>query len=155
MLHIDLTVLWVVIDLIILYFILKKFLFGRVRDVIAKREEQIRKSYDDAASVKADAQALHEKYEAQQQTAQADAASIRTEAIKKANAEYDRILSEASDRSDQMIAEAQKKARAAAEIERREAEEKITDLVKDAAAKLVESQTDEQMYDAFLKEVEK
>ncbi|EEP27886.1 F0F1 ATP synthase subunit B family protein [Shuttleworthella satelles] len=155
MLHIDLTILWVIIDLIILYFILKKFLFGRVRDVIARREGQIKKSYDDAASVKADAQALHEKYEAQQQSAQAEAANIRMEAIKKANAEYDRILGEASDRSDQMIEEAQKKARAAAEIERREAEEKITDLVKNAAAKLVDSQTDEQMYDAFLKEVEK
>ena len=143
MLHIDLTILWVIIDLIILYFILKKFLFGRVRDVIARREGQIKKSYDDAASVKTDAQALHEKYEA------------RTEAIKKANAEYDRILGEASDRSDQMIEEAKKKAQAAAEIERREAEEKITDLVKNAAAKLVDSQTDEQMYDAFLKEVEK
>ena len=155
MLHIDLTILWVIIDLIILYFILKKFLFGRVRDVIARREGQIKKSYDDAASVKADAQALHEKYEAQQQSAQAEAANIRMEAIKKANAEYDRILGEASDRSDQMIEGAQKKARAAAEIERREAEEKITDLVKNAAAKLVDSQTDEQMYDAFLKEVEK
>ena len=77
------------------------------------------------------------------------------EAIKKANAEYDRILGEAGDRSDQMIEEAKKKAQAAAEIERREAEEKITDLVKNAAAKLVDSQTDEQMYDAFLKEVEK
>ena len=54
-----------------------------------------------------------------------------------------------------MIEEAKKKAQAAAEIERREAEEKITDLVKNAAAKLVDSQTDEQMYDAFLKEVEK
>ncbi len=155
MLHIDLTILWVIIDLIILYFILKKFLFGRVRDVIARREGQIKKSYDDAASVKADAQALHEKYEAQQQSAQAEAANIRMEAIKKANAEYDRILGEASDRSDQMIEEAKKKAQAAAEIERREAEEKITDLVKNAAAKLVDSQTDEQMYDAFLKEVEK
>lgn len=155
MLHIDLTILWVIIDLIILYFILKKFLFGRVRDVIARREGQIKKSYDDAASVKADVQALHEKYEAQQQSAQAEAANIRTEAIKKANAEYDRILGEASDRSDQMIEEAKKKAQAAAEIERREAEEKITDLVKNAAAKLVDSQTDEQMYDAFLKEVEK
>ena len=155
MLHIDLTILWVIIDLIILYFILKKFLFGRVRDVIARREGQIKKSYDDAASVKADAQALHEKYEAQQQSAQAEAANIRMEAIKKANAEYDRILGEASDRSDQMIEEAKKKAQAAAEIERREAEEKITDLVKNAAAKLVDSQTVEQMYDAFLKEVEK
>lgn len=155
MLHIDLTILWVIIDLIILYFILKKFLFGRVRDVIARREGQIKKSYDDAASVKADAQALHEKYEAQQQSAQAEAANIRMEAIKKANAEYDRILGEASNRSDQMIEEAKKKAQAAAEIERREAEEKITDLVKNAAAKLVDSQTDEQMYDAFLKEVEK
>ena len=155
MLHIDLTILWVIIDLIILYFILKKFLFGRVRDVIARREGQIKKSYDDAASVKADAQALHEKYEAQQRSAQAEAANIRMEAIKKANAEYDRILGEAGDRSDQMIEEAKKKAQAAAEIERREAEEKITDLVKNAAAKLVDSQTDEQMYDAFLKEVEK
>ena len=155
MLHIDLTILWVIIDLIILYFILKKFLFGRVRDVIARREGQIKKSYDDAASVKADAQALHEKYEAQQQSAQAEAANIRMEAIKKANAEYDRILGEAGDRSDQMIEEAKKKAQAAAEIERREAEEKITDPVKNAAAKLVDSQTDEQMYDAFLKEVEK
>lgn len=155
MLHIDLTILWVIIDLIILYFILKKFLFGRVRDVIARREGQIKKSYNDAASVKADAQALHEKYEAQQQSAQAEAANIRMEAIKKANAEYDRILGEAGDRSDQMIEEAKKKAQAAAEIERREAEEKITDLVKNAAAKLVDSQTDEQMYDAFLKEVEK
>ena len=155
MLHIDLTILWVIIDLIILYFILKKFLFGRVRDVIARREGQIKKSYDDAASVKADAQALHEKYEAQQQSAQAEAANIRMEAIKKANAEYDRILGEAGDRSDQMIEEAKKKAQAAAEIERREAEEKITDLVKNAAAKLVDSQTEEQMYDAFLKEVEK
>ena len=155
MFHIDLTILWVIIDLIILYFILKKFLFGRVRDVIARREGQIKKSYDDAASVKADAQALHEKYEAQQQSAQAEAANIRMEAIKKANAEYDRILGEAGDRSDQMIEEAKKKAQAAAEIERREAEEKITDLVKNAAAKLVDSQTDEQMYDAFLKEVEK
>lgn len=153
MLHIDISILWTIINLLILYWLLKKFLFGRVRGILKAREDQIKKSYDDAAAVQKDADDIKAQYEAKLQNADADADKIRSDARKNADAEYDRIVSEATDKSNDIIEAAKKKAVAEADRQKRDAEDKITGMVKEASRKIVASQSDEQMYDAFLNEV--
>ncbi len=155
MLHIDITILWTVINLLILYFLLKKFLFGRVHKILDEREAQIKKSYDDAAAVQQDADSLKAKYESQLLGADEEILRMKADARKEADAEYDRIVAEANNKSEEIIETAHKKAVAVSDREKQKAEESITTMVKEAAAKIVASQSDEQMYDVFLKEVEK
>ena len=56
MLRLDINLVFTIINLLVLYFLMKKFLFKPVNNIIAQREEAIKKQFDDAdeAQKKAD-----------------------------------------------------------------------------------------------------
>ncbi len=155
MLHIDITILYTIINILILYFLLKKFLFGRVHKMLDERDAQIKQSYADAAAAEKEAEAHKTEYENQLLGVDNEILRMKADARKEADAEYDRIVAEANTKSEEIIETAHKKAVAVSDREKQKAEESITTMVKEAAAKIVASQSDEQMYDVFLKEVEK
>ena len=71
----------------------------------------------------------------------------------KAGAEYDRIVSDANEKSAQIIEEARKKAQAAADIMKQQAAVEIAGMVKDAAAKVAAADENQRLYDDFLSQV--
>ena len=48
MLRIDSNILWTIINLLILYVLLRKFLFGRVHKIMDERAAQLQKIHADA-----------------------------------------------------------------------------------------------------------
>ena len=48
MLRLDINLVFTIINLLVLYFLMKKFLFKPVNNIIAQREEAIKKQFDDA-----------------------------------------------------------------------------------------------------------
>lgn len=153
MLRIDINILFMMINLLILYVLIRKFLFKPVHNILAKRDEEIKAKYADADRTKQDAQALKDQYENSVKELEASRQEKIAAARKDADAEYDRIVADANGKSDAIVDEARKKAQAAADQEKHKAEEEISGMVKDAAAKIAEAQSDEKLYDDFLKQV--
>lgn len=52
MLKLDINLVFTVINLLIIYFILSKFLFKPVKNILAKRQEEIDKQYAEAEEAK-------------------------------------------------------------------------------------------------------
>ena len=63
MLKLDINLVFTVINLLIIYFIVSKFLFQPVKNILAKRQEELDKQYADAAAAKSQAGELRQQYE--------------------------------------------------------------------------------------------
>lgn len=153
MLRIDLNIVWEIINVLILFALVKKFLFKPVREILKKRNDEIEASYQAAEKTNKDADDLKAQLAASASKIAENEEKAVADAKEKGAAEYDRIVGEAQSKSEQIISEARDKAKAVADQEKRKAEDEITGMVKEAAAKIAESESDEKLYDDFLKEV--
>ena len=61
MLRIDGNILWTIINLLILYVLLRKFLFGRVHKIMDERAAQLQKIHADADADRREAEKLRKQ----------------------------------------------------------------------------------------------
>ena len=111
--------IFMIINVLILFFIAKKFLFGRVDDIIKKREEEIADSYKAADKATEEALTSKKEYEDKIQSAEKEKAEIISDAARKADTESSRIIGRANEEADKIIKAANDEAdniRKAAEI---------------------------------------
>lgn len=108
-------------NLVILFLIIKKFLFKPVKNIMAKREAEIGRDYELAEqarqSAAADEQAWHDKME----NARAEADSILKDATENARFREDKILASAKSEAEGIV----RSARQEAELERKKATDEI------------------------------
>lgn len=134
---------WTIINLIILYLILKKFLIGPVTAVIEKRKEMIDESFAQAKQVKDEAEDIRKKWKHAMAKVEEDAASQMQKTKEKADKEYARIVSQANEHADKIIQEA----RESIDLEKtqavKDAEKEIATLAMAAAAKIVGTKSSE------------
>lgn len=153
------NLLLTVANLLVLLFLMKKFLYQPVLNVIEKRRELIDQQFSSAEKAKKEAEQLKTEYEGCLAGAQKEREEKLLEAKAQARKEYDRIVADADVKAAQIVADAKK----AGEEERnkmlREAQAQIAGLAVAAAAKIVSQaqgeQADRAAYDAFLQEVSK
>lgn len=139
MLNIDFfNILFIVIDLLVLYLLLKKFLFGPVIRVMDQRKALLEGQFASARETEKKAMELKKQYETSIRTAEAESAKILEKAREDGEAEYRRIVSEAGERADQMVANAQTVIAEEKEKALKEMESDIAALAMDAAEKILE-----------------
>ena len=145
MLRIDINLLFTVINLIIIYVIIRKLLFKPVKKIIAQREAEINKQYEDAKATQDNADALK---------VQEEKAAVISDARVKAGAEYDRIVADAKTAADKLMDDARKEAVKEQEKTIKQAKDQIEELVVAATAKVVASgqgeAADRELYNQFL-----
>ncbi len=154
MLELDINLLFTVIDVLILFFALRKFLFKPVRRIMEERKNEIDQSYAEAEKTRQEAASMKSEYDRTMQELDEKKEQSVAEAKAQAGREYDRILAQAKNDSDELIEKAKKQAQAQTAQEKQKANEEISSMVKDAAAKIAESESDKSLYDAFLNQVE-
>jgi F-type H+-transporting ATPase subunit b len=131
-----------VLNLIILFVVLRKILFKPVTEFMEKRTQSIVSAIEDADKQKAEAQEMKLHYEQQLSEAKGTAGKIIDEATAKAARKGDEIVAEARDEASVILASAR------AEIERerqqmlRDIRTQVVELAIDAASKVVESNMD-------------
>lgn len=148
------SILCTVINLLILFVLMKLFLFKPVNKIIEKRQEEADQQIKEANDAKEEAVRLQTEYENTMQGIEEERNQKMAETYKEATAEYDRIVNEAHSEAESLITEA----KADAEIEKakilRRAESDITDMVIAATAKVVAAKSDEEtdraLYEQFL-----
>ena len=156
MIKLDISILWNIINILVLYLILKKFLIKPVLNVIGKRQALIDDSFETAKTKQQDADKLKEEYTEKLANINDQADRIINKAQTDMALAYDRTIKEAKDNAARITKNAeitveQKKQQA---IE--QAKEHIADLVINTTEKLVSSKdlsnTNNDLYDKFIKD---
>lgn len=151
MLRLDSNLVWTIINLLIWYVLIRKFLFQPINNVISKREEAIASRYADAQKLQDEAQAEKEKCTAFQAEIAEEKTKAIAEAQESARTEYDRILSDAQKKAEQIVETSRKEAELEKEKIIGKAETEIRSLIMDAAVKSMQSsRNDGALYDQFL-----
>nr|WP_294493839.1 F0F1 ATP synthase subunit B [uncultured Mediterraneibacter sp.] len=156
MISINLNLVWNIINLVVLYLLLKRFLVGPVTNIMEQRKQIIEDGFKDVRIAQDDANRLKQEYETALSGAKQESAQLIEDARRSAKAEYDRIISEAGDRAEDMLEAAKETVRVEREQTMRELQSQIAGLAVASAAKIVGKSADEKetrdLYDQFLKE---
>lgn len=127
----------IVVNLIVLYLLLKKFLFGPVVRVMDQRKALLEGQFASASETEKKAMELKKQYEQSVHAAEAESARILEKAREAGEAEYRRMISEAGEKADQMLAKAQTAIAEEKERALKEMESDIAALAMDAAEKIL------------------
>ncbi len=147
-----------ILNLVILYLILKKFLFKPVKKTLADRRAQVDDLYGSAEAAKSEAETARDEYTAKLGNADESARQIVSDATKRANERADEIVGGAKEeaerlrhRADEEIAQERKKAL-------NEVKNEISDISVEIAEKVVGREIREEdhreMIDQFIRDLE-
>jgi len=158
-LRLDWNILFNIINLLILYLLMKRFLFKPVNEILAKRQAEADSRFAQADAKESQAKESYEKYEALLQDAVGEKERIVTEAHTQAGKEYGRIVDEAKHTAQNIIADAREDAKKEKDAMMQQADSQIREMVLSAAAKMAGTadgaDNDKRLYDAFLAAQEK
>ena len=149
-----LSIIETVINVLVLFLILRFFLFKPVNEVLEKRRQSIVEEKLKAEEAVKNAEDKVRKYESDMQDIEKAKADAVAESKKKAVLEYDRIVGDAEKKASEIISEAEAKASAEQRKKRQEAEKEIAELITKATGKIAASQSgselDKNLYDEFI-----
>lgn len=146
-------ILWTVINLLVFYLLLRRFLFKPVLNMLDRREQIIKDDFDKAKKAADEAEALKAKYESELNSAHAEAAKIASTAKQRAEKDSAEIIANAREEAAHIIADAQQtieRDRAAA-VESARAE--IAGLAVMAASRVLEKNIDDESNRRFAEKV--
>lgn len=157
MLQLNVNLFFTIINLVVLYLLLKKFLIKPVTNIMVERERQIADGLNQASSAREEAAVLKNEYEAALTGAREESMKIVEKAQVQAKAEYERIVKDAGAKAGDML----NSAKANIEIEReqtmKELQSEIAGLAITAAARIAGNkagnQGNQDIYNQFLGEV--
>jgi len=89
------TIVFTVINLLVLYFILRKLLFGRVNAVLEQRAARVKETIDSAEASKCQAEELRAEYEDKLTDARQEAAKLVADAQNRAQRAYEAKMADA------------------------------------------------------------
>lgn len=159
MIQINMNLVYNMINLIVLYLLLRHFLIRPVTQVMEKRRKMVEEGFQNARDMQNDALKMKQEYEAALSGAKQESVRIVEHARRTAKAEYDRIVSEAGEKAGSIIESAKETVRAEREKTMKELQSEIAGLAAVSAEKIMGKQTgaqgDAQLYEQFLKEAAK
>lgn len=107
MLRLDWNIVFTIINILVLYWILRKFLLQPVRDIIEKRQGMIDSQMADAETKQSKATEMQKQYEQILGGAKQESAEILDQAKNRASKEYDSKLKEADKQAGIVLRQAQ------------------------------------------------
>jgi F-type H+-transporting ATPase subunit b len=147
------------ITLLVLFLILKKFFFEKVRNFMLAREQKVKDSFTNAEKVNAEAERKLNEYNAKIESIEQERTDILKESKHKADDQAKKIIDEAQEKAHRIIMDAEN------EIEREknaaidDMKEQIALLSVYAAEKIIEKQIDakeqQHIIDGIIEEVDK
>ena len=148
MLTLDWGIIWTVVNILILFVLLRIFLFKPVMGMIENRQAMIRNQLDDAENKNREADELKGRYEESLKNAKEESFQIVNDAKERAKVQYEDAA--------QIKQQADKSAEADREQMMREAQAELAQVALAAASKLIGSSVDAEanknMLDQFLSE---
>jgi len=146
------TMIFAWINLLVLYLVLRKILFGRVKGMIDSRQKEIDDLYTDAEEKKTEAHALKDEYEKKLSEANEESEEILKRASRKAQLREEEILREANEKAKRTLE------RASEEIERErlnainEVKNEVSSIAVDIASSLIKREISKDEHEAMIDE---
>ena len=158
MLNLDWSIIWNIVNILVLFLLLKIFLFKPITKMMESRTAEIENNLKDAEEQKAKARQLTAHYEEKLEGARAEAAQIVSDARQRGQQEYSNILKTAT----QDAQKERERSRAEMAQERedmlRGVQENVTELVLLTASKLsqkeLDQESDRKLVDSFFSETD-
>ena len=146
------------LNLLLLFLILKRFLYAPVKSVVKDRQEMLKRQFDEAENVVSKAKINEEYWNGKIKNAQQEANSIIKNAMDNANQNSEKIISDAKKKARDIVTQAEINAK----IERKKAENSIKKEIADASTILAEKiilreineYEQKNLIDNFIKEME-
>lgn len=156
MLTLNWNIFWVIFNIIILFILLRIFLYKPLQNIMQKRTELIQNEINSAETKNKEASALKDKYESSMKNAKAESDEIVGQAKERAKVQYDQIVGNANEEAAQIVSQAHKTAESDRDQMMRDAQSELADVALAAAAKLIGKNIDDEanrkMLDDFLSE---
>ena len=138
------------INLLIMFMILKKFLFKPVKKVVDARTEQVKSLYTDAEQSRNDANQMKNEYEQRLASARQEADSMIKTATQTAQKKGDQIVFEAKAQASHVKQKAEEEIAQQKKKMLQDVREEISELAVDIASKVVEREISPKDYDGFV-----
>ena len=138
MLTFNISILYNVINILVLFVLLKIFLFKPVTEIMEKRKAMIQQDLDDAKKAKDDAEQMKGEYENTLNSAKNQAADIVKDAKTRAEVEYNSIIEQGNKDAAAIMANADKTIAQEKERAIKQSKAEMADLAISMASKLVE-----------------
>lgn len=143
---------WTIINLIVLFLLLRHFLINPVSNIMEQRRKLIADGLQNAQDTQDEANRLKAEYEEALSGVKKESAEIVDKARIDARAEYDRIVGEAGAKAGNIIENAKENVRIEREQTMKELQSQIAGLAIASAEKIV-GDKEQNIYDQFLGEV--
>lgn len=148
------NLIFIVVNLLVLYIAMKLILFKPVQKIIAARQEEADRQFEEAAAKQAEADEMKNQYTGSIAGIEEEKKQTLQQARKDADKEYQKIVDGARKEAKQIKADAAAEAEAQKKQIIKKAEKEIADMVVSAATKVVGAQSGVEMnaslYNEFL-----
>lgn len=146
------TMIFEVVNLLIVMLILKKFLFKPVNAVLEQRQAEIGGMYHKAEDAQKEAQALKQAYDERMSGARKEADELIVAAQDSARRRGDEIVEDARDEAVQLRRRAEEDIELQKRKALREARDELADMAVDIAGKVVEREVTREDHDRLVEE---
>ena len=133
------TLFWTLFNVLVLFLIMKKFLFTPVMNVINAREEMVKKQFDSAKENLEQAEQMKTEYQAKLENAKTTAEEIVVAAKERAEEEKNLAIAKTQEETAQMIEKAKADILVEQERAQQEVQAEIAKLAISAARKIMET----------------
>lgn len=146
------TVIFQILNLLLLMVLFKKYLFKPVMEILEKRQAEIEGHYQEAQQAETDAKAMKADYESKMASARQEADRVIKTATESANAMSASIVEDARTQADQL----KRRAQTEIDLERRRAFDEVkgelSGIALDIASQVIEREVNEKDHEAFIDE---
>lgn len=146
------TVIFQILNLLLLMVLFKKYLFKPVTEILEKRQTEIEGHYQEAQQAETDAKAMKADYESKMAGARQEADRVIKTATESANAMSASIVEDARTQADQL----KRRAQTEIDLERRRAFDEVkgelSGIALDIASQVIEREVNEKDHEAFIDE---
>ncbi len=144
------TMIFALINLLILYLFLKKLLFKPVKNMIDTRQKEIDDMYSDAESKTSAAEEMKTEYEKKLSAANAESEEILKKAVRRAQLREEEILREADKKAERVLERAEERI----ELEKKQAinevKNQVSDMAINIASAVIERDVDKSEHEAMI-----
>ena len=137
MLTLNLNLLYTVVNVLVLFLLLRKFLYKPVMGIIAQRQKQVDDALNAAETSKKEAAAAMNAAQDKLRNVDAEAAARRAAYEEQAEKEKQQLLADAQKQADAIVAEGKRNAEAERQHKLREADAQTTALAREMCEKLL------------------
>ena len=139
-------------NLLIIFLILKKFLFKPVQAMMKSRQDQVEKIYTEADESLGTAKQLKQEYEQKMASARQEADTLIKTATQTAQRKSDQIVQEANSQASHVKQKAEEEIAQQKKQMLQDIRSEISGLAVDIASKVVEREINQKDYDGFVDE---